>query len=180
MKTIRISFFIALGCAIAAMPLQAANPIFVAKAWLGIKTKSVVWYFDAFKNLDQKEQKTIFKTLKLLRAAVQKGLEITDKENISAHMLQAIPVVAHGYVLAKTWSARKADRLVDIVLHPIMKMALDAFADKYDLDKKLSYDQLIAQSGLQEHEAVYEIYELGLQAIKACLWWAGWSVKESK
>lgn len=171
MKLIRL---IVLSFMVVFLPICAANPLYTAKAWAGIKVKSVVWYIGCFRKLTKQERAVVIKTLKMLQKAVSTGLKITDKNNISAHMLQGIPVVAQGYLLAKTWSPDTADRIMNIAINPVYGMALEAFADKYNIAATVPYDQLIKQSGLPQHEAVYELYVLGLQAITTCLWWALW------
>jgi hypothetical protein len=174
MKVLRVSLFALLGLIFLPSSIYAANPIHVAHAWANIKVKSIVWYFGCFRKLDTKERTVVIKTLKMLQSTVKAGLKITDKDNVTAHVLQGIPVVAHGYVLAKTWSPDKTDKIMNIAINPVYAIGLEAFADKYNLDVTLPYEKLIKSSGLSEHEAVYELYVLGLQAITTCLWWASW------
>jgi len=160
--------------------LFAFNP---AKTLIGFYAKTCrpfTWYLSSFKSLEDDERNVIIDALQMLEISLVKGLKWTDKGNIKATRLEAIPSLVYPYLLAKTWSQEKSTMLLTDVINPLYVIAYTRFACEYNLDFSLDVEEIITQSGIPREQAIHRICVIMLETVRSCLSWTGKKVDDRK
>jgi hypothetical protein len=143
---------------------------FYMKNW-----RPFAWYMSTFRPLTHDDRKAIIDTLCMLQCSMEHGIKWVDKGNIKPKRLEKIPALVYPFLLAKTWSPEKCDKLIKEVITPLYDIPYARFVCEHNLSFSSDLDDLIAQSGMTRGEVTQRLCELMLETIKSCLRWTGTS-----